>query len=85
MQKIQTKEKQVTLIDKVEDRFFQFYKKFLIDSKNKKLKYFHLVVSGTLFFDFYLTGFVMSNYKFMSGLQENYIDHAEKYTYICII
>lgn len=70
---------------KCEDRFFQFYHKFLIDSKNKKLKYFHLVVSVTLFFDFYLTGLIMGNYQFMSGMQTNYINHAEKYFYICFI
>ena len=59
--------KLVTAFDNFGAKFFRFYQRFLINQKNKKLKYFHLVVSITLFFDFYFTGLIMGNYLFMSG------------------
>lgn len=70
---------------KCEQRVFQIYSKFLIDTRNKKLKFFHLIVSSTLFFDFAMTGFLLGNYKFMSGQDVHFFDHEKKYFYICFI
>lgn len=42
----------------------QSYSSRLIDAHNNKLKYFHLLVSVVLFCDFFLTSFIIGNYKF---------------------
>lgn len=57
----------------------------LVYPDNKRLKYFHLIVAITLFFDFFLTGLIMGNYLFITGKQENFINHHQNYIYICII
>ena len=82
---LKNESKDFTMFDKFLDRFFYCYQKVLIDSRNKKLLYFHLIVSATIFFDFYLTGLIMANYKFMIGVQHDYISHETKYFYICLI
>lgn len=44
-----------------------------------------MIVAITLFFDFFLTGLIMGNYLFITGKQENFINHHQNYIYICII
>lgn len=75
----------LTTYQKMEKRFFSVYRRFLIDPRNKKLKYFHLIVAVTLFFDFIITGLIMSNYLYMSGIQNDYMDQDSKYFYICFV
>lgn len=66
-------------------RFFKWYSKFLIFSNNKKLKYFNLIVSLTLFYDFILTGLIMANYKFMVGQDYEFLEQEFSYLIICTI
>lgn len=37
----------------------------MIDPSNRKLKNFHLIVAFALYMDFFITGFIISNYKFL--------------------
>ena len=62
-----------------------YYTKFLISPDNRRLKYFHLIVALTLFFDFFLTGLIIGNYKFFIGLDNEFCNHRNNYTYICIV
>ena len=57
----------MTLCETIEYKVFKFYEKLLVYPDNKRLRYFHLVVSLTLFFDFYLTGLIMGNYLFITS------------------
>ena len=41
--------------------------KYMIEANNARLKKFHLIVSLSLYVDFFLTSFVMGNYKFIVG------------------
>ena len=63
----------------------ELYLKGLIGSQNKKLKFFHLLVSITLFYDFYLTGFILANYRFLIGKTPNFMSHRISYIYISTI
>ena len=67
----------------------QSYSQRLIDPQNKKLKYFHLIVSIVLFWDFFLTSFIIGNYKFYFDEKERtegvFKNHVSNYQYICII
>ena len=65
--------------------FFQQYNKLLINPDNRKLQYFHLIVAITLFFDFFITGLILGNFLFLTGEQEDFINHERNYVYICII
>ena len=66
-------------------KFFRWYSKLLIFSQNKKLKYFNLIVSVTLFYDFILTGFIMANYNFMVGKDFEFMEQEFSYVIICSI
>ena len=44
-----------------------YYMKFLIYPNNRRLQLFHLVVSLVLFYDFFLTGLLLGNYRFLIG------------------
>ena len=68
-----------------EFKLFKYYQRLLVYPDNKRLRYFHLVVSLTLFLDFYLTGLIMGNYLFIIGQQESFVNHDSNYIYICII
>lgn len=59
----------------------------MIDPSNRKLKNFHLVVSCALYTDFFLTGFITSNYKFLIGdpSQKDFASHESIYTLIIIV
>jgi hypothetical protein len=46
-------------------RFYIYWKdNLLISPDNVKLRYFHLIVAIVLYFDFYLTGCMMANYRY---------------------
>ena len=45
-------------------KILEYYQKGLVSHQNKKLRFFHMVVSIILFIDFYITGFILANYKF---------------------
>ena len=77
--------KDMTLLETIEYKIFKCYERLLVYPDNKRLRYFHLVVSLTLFFDFYLTGLIMGNYLFITGKQENFVNHETNYIYICLI
>jgi len=47
-----------------ENRIIKIWRKYLIDPNNSKLKKFHLLCSLALFVDFFLTSFIVGNYKF---------------------
>lgn len=56
--------------------------------QNRKLKYFHLLVAIVLYFDFYLTGCILSNYKFtnkIEGYDKEFLNAYSKYTFIGIV
>ena len=59
----------------------------MIDPSNRKLKNFHLIVTCALYMDFFITGFIISNYKFLIGDtdQHNFMSHEGWYTLIIII
>ena len=46
----------------------KYWKKQLLYPDGRKLKWFHLVVAIFLYFDFYLTGCILSNYEFTNKL-----------------
>ena len=48
-------------------RIKRFFSKQMIEPNSRKLKNFHLVVACALYMDFFLTGFILSNYKFLIG------------------
>ena len=56
----------------IRKKFLELYKRFLITPENKKLKYFHVVVSFTFIYDFMLTGLILSNYKLHQGKDYNF-------------
>jgi hypothetical protein len=56
-----------SILEKIEMFIFRYYSKLLVYPDNKKLKYFHLIVAVTLFFDFYMTGLILGNYLFIIG------------------
>lgn len=72
-------------LDTIEFKFFKYYSRLLVYPDNKKLRYFHLLVAITLFFDFFLTGLIMGNYLFITEQQEDFINHETSYIYICLI
>lgn len=59
----------------------------MIEPNSRKLKNFHLVVACALYMDFFLTGFILSNYKFLIGDPElhNFLNHETLYTFITIV
>ena len=61
------------------NRFKLFYKKFMIKNPqdNRKLHAFHLIVACCFYVDFFLTGFIISNYEFlnMSGPDDYFFHH----------
>jgi len=61
------------------------YAKYLISPDNRRLKYFHLVVAITLFFDFFLTGLIIGNYRFFVGEDNHFLNHQKNYAYICFV
>jgi hypothetical protein len=50
-----------------------FYSKFLIKNplENKKLQIFHLIVACCFYIDFFMTGFIISNYEFLTSHEKN--------------
>ena len=61
------------------------YKNNLIEASNKKLRYFHMLVAFVLFFDFYLTGFIIGNYQFFLGNDPEFVNHRSYYQIICTV
>ena len=62
-----------------------FWKNQLLRPQNRKLKYFHLLVALVLYFDFYLTGCILANFKFthrLEGYDPFFLGHDGKYTFI---
>jgi len=50
--------------------------KWMINPKNnKRLKYFHLLVSLTFYVDFAVSSFILGNYRFSKGENENFLNH----------
>ena len=50
-----------------------FYSKFIIKNplENKKLQIFHLIVACCFYVDFFMTGFIISNYEFLTIKEKN--------------
>ena len=75
--------------EKIVNKISIIWKRYLlITPKNKKLKYFHLLVALVLYFDFYLTGFILANYKFQNklpGYDPEFLGYKEKYQFIGLI
>jgi hypothetical protein len=46
------------------NRFSERMERFMIDPTHKKLKTFHLLVSLTLYVDFWITSWILGNYRF---------------------
>ena len=63
----------------------EYYRKCLIDPNNRKLKNFHLLFFFTLIWDFLLSGFIWSNYKFHLGEDNNFMNHEQMYMVICTV
>ena len=59
----------------------------MIEPNSRKLKNFHLVVACALYMDFFLTGFILSNYKFLVGDPDTreFLNHDTLYTFITIV
>lgn len=57
----------------------------LISPTNKRLTYFHLLVSICSFTDIFLTGVILSNYRFVLGLDDDFMNHRVLYTLICLV
>ena len=57
-------------------RILKAYRERLIEPSNKKMQYFNLIVSVTLFIDYFLTGLIMGNYAFYIGTNEYFKDHV---------
>ena len=68
-------------------RIKRFFSKQMIEPNSRKLKNFHLVVACALYMDFFLTGFILSNYKFLIGDPEEieFLNHETLYTLITIV
>lgn len=62
-----------------------FYTKCLILPNNRKLHFFHLMVSLVLFYDFFLTGLLLGNYRFLIGQEPEFMDHRFHYRFICVV
>lgn len=59
------------------------WRKYLIEPNNSKLKKFHLLASLALFTDFFLTSFILGNYKFQIGLDDpDFMNYRVIYGYI---
>jgi hypothetical protein len=71
----------VNLVKKIR----MYYKKYLIPPNNRKLKFFHLLVAVVLFYDFFLTGLIMGNYRFLRGEDVDFMQHSVHYRFICCI
>lgn len=59
----------------------------MIPPKEKKLKYFHLLVACCLYVDFFMTGFILGNYDFLQGKEseKNFIYHSNIYVFIILV
>jgi len=58
----------------------------MIKPTNKRLKTFHLIVSLTLYFDFFMTCMVIGNYRFFYGLDEpEFLSHQDLFNVIIVI
>ena len=69
----------------IKRRVKEAIKKYLIEPNNRKLKYFHLLVAICLIWDFLLTCFIMSNYRFHLGREQDFLNHSNHYVLICLI
>lgn len=67
------------------EKFLSTYEKMLINPTNKKLSYFHLLVSICSFSDIFLTGVILSNYRFTLGYDDDFMNHRISYTLICFV
>ena len=73
-------------VEESENRIFLKWRKYLIEPSNSKLKKFHLLASISLFIDFFLTCFILGNYKFQIGEDDpNFMNHEAMYWYLNII
>ena len=52
--------------EKLDFIIWKYYARCLVYNDNKKLGYFHLVVSITFFVDFYFTGLILGNFMFLT-------------------
>lgn len=58
----------------------------MISPSNKKMKYYHLVVSITLYVDFWITSWILGNYRFQQGLEDkNFLNHRSNYSLIMCV
>ena len=46
---------------------------------NKKLQVFHLIVACCFYVDFFMTGFIISNYEFVNNKDDIYFLDHNKY------
>ena len=72
-------------IANMHQKAIKLYKKHLIEPNNRKLKYFHLLVAAALLWDFILTGWIMSNYRFHIGREPDFLNHQKNYAFICFV
>jgi len=48
----------------------------MISPTNKRMKVYHLMISLTLYVDFWITSWILGNYKFQQGLEDkNFLNH----------
>ena len=62
----------------------------MIPPNSRKLKYFHLIVSCTLYVDFFMTGFILGNYDFhkkfnQGNRDQDFLNHEGVYLVIFVI
>jgi hypothetical protein len=61
-------------------------KALLIDPSNLKLKRFHLIVSFALYVDFFMSSFIMGNYRFQVGTADpDFLNHRNIFLLLIII
>lgn len=54
----------------------------MIPPGSRKLKYFHLIVSLTLYVDFFMTSFILGNYRFHKGEDPDFVNHKNIYVVV---
>ena len=60
--------------------------KYMIPPGHKKLQYFHMVVALALYFDFFMTCFLMGNYYFMKTEDfPNFLNHIQIFNWVMLI
>ena len=67
-------DKEIGVLSEIKKKILAVYQKCLIHPTNRRLQYFHMVVAISLFYDTFLTGVIISNYDFMYGKNDNFMN-----------